>query len=157
MVGGWRGGREEFCCGVFYCLVGLPWAVLTLKQELSVVIFFFLPSWLSLWSNCPVLFCYWPLGPDWSRERWRRKGGQRLPSEGLPNPPKALLERLPRPPKELERLKGSAKCQTGISKKGGLASSAHPNTNPFHSAFLLQASCGCFSAATLALYPVNVQ
>lgn len=45
--------------------------------------------------------------------------GQRLPSEGLPNPPKALLERLPRPPKELERLKGSAKCQTGISKSGG--------------------------------------
>lgn len=120
MVGGWRGGREEFCCGVFNCLVGLPWAVLTPKQELSVLIFFFfLPSWLSLWSNCPVLFCYWPQGPDWSRERWRRKGGQRLPSEGLPNPPKALLERLPRPPKELERLKGSAKCQTGISKKGG--------------------------------------
>lgn len=40
MVGGWRGGREEFCCGVFNCLVGLPWAVLTPKQELSVLIFF---------------------------------------------------------------------------------------------------------------------
>ena len=48
-------------------------------------------------------------------------GGWRLPSVGLPNPPKALVERLPRPPKVLERLKGSVKCQTAISKnkRGG--------------------------------------
>lgn len=45
-------------------------------------------------------------------------GGRGLPRVGLPNPPKALLERLLRPPKVLERLKGSAKCQTGISDAG---------------------------------------
>ena len=38
----------------------------------------------------------------------------------MPNPPKALVERLPRPPKVLERLNGSAKCQTGISERGWL-------------------------------------
>lgn len=122
------------------CRVGSPWAraVLTQKLELSVLIFFsFLPSWLSLWSNA-VLLCSGTghRGQIEGGRRWRRRrGGQRLPSEGLPNPPKALLERLPRPPKELERLKGSAKCQTGISKRGGWLTVLTPT--PTHSTRLL--------------------
>lgn len=150
---------------MLWCVLLLSWASLscfdTETRAKCLDFFFFFSSPLGSPCGLTALSCPVLLPATGARievgSSGGGEGGQRLPSEGLPNPPKALLERLPRPPKELERLKGSAKCQTGISKKGGLASSAHPNTNPFHSAFLLQASCGCFSAAALTLYLVVLQ
>lgn len=116
----WRQGGGLLWCVVLPSWASLGYGCFDTETRAKCLDFFFLPSWLSLWSNAALLCSVTGHGGQIEGgSGGGGEGGQRLPSEGLPNPPKALLERLPRPPKELERLKGSVKCQTGISKRGG--------------------------------------